>query len=128
MNETTTINVGFKVVALEMLPDGQAIARCPCHRLQSEINISLTQAQALELLQPRWSRRSIHEVLPNHPPEIREVFITGTTPAEWDADIRRRMHPAAHYLALGYSSVAPSILKNDPRVAVAQRAGARIKV
>ncbi len=114
-------------MTLESQPDGQVIARCPCPRLRPELQILLTEAQAEELLLPRQARRNIAVVLPNHPPVIREVFLSGTTPAEWDADFRMEMRPADEYLALGYSRVDPQILENDPRHAEWERTGLRIK-
>ncbi len=89
MFESTTLRLGSKTMTLERQPDGQVIARCRCPRLQSELQILLTEAQAEELMLPWQARRNIAEVLPTHPPVIREVFLSGTTPGEWDADFRR---------------------------------------
>lgn len=34
---------------------------------------------------PREARRNIQDILPDYSPDVREMFITGMTPAEWDA-------------------------------------------
>ncbi len=116
MIHTTTLDMGQKRLRFEHTGGDAVLVRCPCHRLQSELHVTLTKAQAEELLAPRWLRRNIDEILPDHAPAIREVFLSGTTPAEWDADMMRKMRSAKDYLALGYPSVDPVNLKTDPRI------------
>lgn len=61
------------------------------------IEVEMTLAQALELTSDRHTRRNIAEILPNASKEVREIFITGTTPAEWDELFGKGAKPAAAY-------------------------------
>lgn len=114
MTQRATIQVGSKTITLELAAEDQVIARCPCTRLKSEVQVPLTPAQATELFV--GSSRSIAQVLPDHPPALREIFITGTTPAEWDATFRRRLRPANEYRAMGYAPFDEAHLMRKARL------------
>ena len=62
--------------------------------------IPLTEEQAREILGP--NRRNINILLPDTPRPLREVFVTGTTPAEWDLMVSGKVKEQAHYEGLNY--------------------------
>jgi hypothetical protein len=120
------LNIGSKIITFERSSDGQVTASCPCRRLQSEIQVRLTREEARELLSP--DRRMIEKVLPNHSPALREIFLSGITPAEWDAKIRRRMRSGEEYLMMGYTKIPSNVLKPKPHKAELARRKPGIKI
>lgn len=62
--------------------DGQWMATCTCDALDCGVAVHMTEEQAAELLLGR--RRPIDQILPQVERELREIFITGTTSAEFD--------------------------------------------
>ena len=46
--------------------------------------IEVTAEQAMQLEMPRSERPMIQDILPDHPKEIRELFISGICPDCWD--------------------------------------------
>src|SRR5882672_5348008 len=59
---------------------------CPCSVLNRYIKVTMTGEQVEEvLLRERGKRRFMEDIFPDLPPPVREIFISGTTPAEWAA-------------------------------------------
>ena len=81
-------------------PGGEWIAACVCEALNTVVIVPLHKEQAADLLLGR--KRPIDEVLPNVPRELREIFITGTTPAEFDVMMKGEPKPKEAYESLGY--------------------------
>ena len=84
MNTAITIKptVGDKDIFIEKTPAGEWSASCWCTVLQKQVEIPLTAQQVEEILSDH--RRCINEVLPDTPPPLREIFLTGLTPAEFE--------------------------------------------
>jgi hypothetical protein len=63
------------------------------------VKIKLTAEQAARII-----NRSGHiqDIIPDVAKELREVFISGTTPAEWDATMRGKRRHWRYYQQLGY--------------------------
>lgn len=99
MSTTTRLpdytRVGSKKVY--WLQDGErATALCDCEVYTDHcVEVHMTLAQALEIA--GGARRSIQDILPDVAKEVREVFISGTTPAEWDELFGARAKPAEAY-------------------------------
>ena len=91
---------GLKDILIEQQPDGSRIASCWCSALFQLVQVPLTAEQADEILSE--DRRSIDAILPDTPPPMREIFITGLTPAEFDWAMWRRLRPEEDYEKLGY--------------------------
>src|SRR5437867_327057 len=85
-------------------PDNSIIAACPCNVLDGLVVVILTPEQANEIFyQERAKRRQMDEILPHVPRQVQEMFISGTTPAEWDVNVVG-CNPRAkeYYVKLGY--------------------------
>ena len=74
--------VGDKDIRIEESQDGTWSASCWCSVSQKTVLIPLTAEQAKEIVSD--SRRCIDEILPDTPPPLREIFLTGLTPAEFE--------------------------------------------
>lgn len=61
---------------------------CPCTALNHFLVIKMTGKQVEEvLLRERWERRPVKDILPDLPPPVQEIFISGVTPAECDMNV-----------------------------------------
>ncbi len=83
-----------------MGPDGECRAICHCSVLNRKVTVNLTEEEARELLSK--PRRSIQKVLPNLDYRVREIFVSGLTPAEFDLSFRGRLRANEVYADLGY--------------------------
>ncbi len=128
MNDIRFIVVGQKAIRFENTAEGNVTAVCACNCLETEIRISLTQSQAAELMMPRQTRRHVQDILPNHSKEVREVFISGTTPAEYDQAFFRRMRTPEEYTAMGYLKVDPMRLNSQLEPHQSQSHRRRMKI
>ena len=59
------------------------------------VEVRVTLAQAEELAGP--NRRNVPTVLPDLAKELREIFVSGTTPAEWDELFSSSIKPLSNY-------------------------------
>lgn len=93
-----------KEVFLVKNPDNSFRFFCPCEVLDATVQVPLTAEQAEEIFcRERSERRYIGEILPHLPPPVQEMFISGTTPAEWDVKvIGRKARSNEEYVQLGY--------------------------
>ena len=91
---------GSKDILIEEQPDGSRTAACWCSALGRIVLVPLTAEQGEEILSE--NRRNLDTILPDTPPPMREIFITGLTPAEFDLMMRGRLRPAEDYKKLGY--------------------------
>ena len=64
------------------------------------MRIPLTDPQAREIFS--GTTRLIQDVLPDMHPALREIFVTGITPAEFDLNVRGQLQAEAVYANLGY--------------------------
>jgi len=94
------VGIGTKDVYIAELTDGSWCGVCACNALYAMVKIPLTTEQAQEILSGH--RRDINEVLPDTDRALREVFITGTTPAEWDLMLTGHVKPEEEYAELAY--------------------------
>ena len=92
--------VGDKEINLFEAADETWTAMCECRALGATVQFSLTTEQVKEILSDK--RRNIDDVLPDTPPALREIFITGTTPAEFDLNVIGKLRPKHAYKKLGY--------------------------
>src|SRR5665213_1047821 len=80
---------------------GKVTLRVDCDVFpEAVIEIEVTRAQADALENPRATL--ITAILPSMPKELREIFITGMTPAEWDELFGGGPGSQETYAALGY--------------------------
>jgi hypothetical protein len=82
-----TIRVfGRKEVYFVKNEDGSWLASCACWVTNADVQIPLTEAQACELasIETEGQKRLIQDILPDVPPLVREIFVSGLTPAEFD--------------------------------------------
>lgn len=100
--ERSFLKVGNKSICFSKAKDGRCLCGCICGALGCPIALWVTTEQAVELLRGRLARRSISEILPDTPPLLREMFITGITPAEFDLMIHNSLQSAEAYEQLGY--------------------------
>lgn len=56
----------------------------PCQMCGSKTKVTMTEAQLTELRAPRRHGRFIQDILYTHPPEVRELFVSGTCPKCWE--------------------------------------------
>ena len=84
--------------------DESWFASCTCTVLNAAVEIPLTADQAKELMSGIrcGPKRLIQDILPETHPKLRELFITGLTPAEWDQAIFGRPRRKETYRKLGY--------------------------
>ena len=83
MNPSYTIKskVGDKDIDIQICGYDMWLAICWCNASHRQVLVPLTEAQAEELI---WvSERPITELSPGMPSPIREIFLTGLTPAEF---------------------------------------------
>ena len=92
---------GRKEIILTRQQDASWRASCWCSVFKQTVCFPLTGEQVNELLS--GEARNIGEVLLETPPPLREIFITGTTPAEWDVNLLGRARPKRAYAKLGYT-------------------------
>ncbi len=94
---------GGKTVYFIQKEDGSWVASCACRATNADVEVPITSGQADELLsRPDVGGRRIQDILPDLPHQLREIFVTGTTPAEWDYMMRGRLRPKRAYLRFGY--------------------------
>jgi hypothetical protein len=76
-----------------------------CSALSAQIEIPLSAAQAHELIAADYqeTQRDIQENLPDTLRQVRETFIPGITPAQWDLAFRGKLRPRGFYAKLGYT-------------------------
>jgi len=99
--ETHSIHIGPKEVFIVRKDNGDWEALCDCRALTDAIvRIPLTASQSREILSGRT--RHIQDVLPDTPRPLREIFVTGTTPAEWDLNVIGQLRAHEVYTNLGY--------------------------
>lgn len=79
---TSSVGTNAKIVGIER--DGKVTFYADCDEYPNYvIKVEVTPEQARELAsQPRL--RLIQDILPTHPREIRELFLSGKSPAMWD--------------------------------------------
>lgn len=94
------LSVHGKSVAFLERAGGCWEASCACTALSATVTFLLAEAQVLELVSIKCRR--IDAVLPQTPPALREIFISGLTPAEFDLAMTGRVRPKPAYLRLGY--------------------------
>ncbi len=94
------LKVCSKQITMDEQPDGTWLARCPCRALQPILRVRLSADQVKELFSKE--RRPMQTVLPEVGPKVREVFISGLTPAEFDLEFCRKLRPRKVYADLGY--------------------------
>ena len=88
-----------KVYGVESAP-GIVTLRVDCNVFpEAVIKIEVTTAQA-DALENR-PRPAVQVIAPNMPRELREIFITGTTPAEYD-ELLGTVKSREEYAKLGY--------------------------
>ena len=92
---------GLKEVTFLEIKHDQWMAICECNVFDCCLVVPLTVNQVSELSMPRGERRAIREIL-NGCPEVGEIFISGTTPAEFDTQIRGKAREKKVYEKMGY--------------------------
>ena len=100
------LEVGGKAIKLTRQTDGSWIATCSCNALNCFVHFPLTAEEVRLLLMPESHRLLIQDILPNTVPMFREIFITGTTPAEFDLSIRGKLKSHRVYRKFGYELLA----------------------
>ena len=91
----------FRLYFTNIGPD-QWITGRVCTALDRLIVVPLRTGQVSELLQDREKRRFIQDILPDTLPPVREMFLTGATPAEFDVRVTGEVGDLQTYEALGY--------------------------
>src|ERR1017187_6698499 len=91
---------GSKAILIEEQPDGSRTAACWCLALGRIVLVRVRASQAGEILSE--NRRNIDTILPDTPPPMREIFITGLTPAEFVLRMRGKLRRKEDYEKLGY--------------------------
>lgn len=76
-------------------------AFCRCDELGYTVEIPLQSSQVVELLWP--CRRALRDVIPGVPEPLREIFLTGMTPAEFDRRVKGHVLEEEEYRKFGYS-------------------------
>ena len=97
------VRVGSK--KLYIIIDGDdSCAMTDCNEFDqlAPVRIKLTADQAARIVNRPDTREHIQDILPDVPKELREVFVSGTTPAEWDATMRGKRRYWRYYQQLGY--------------------------
>ena len=96
-----SIQIGPKCISGFLLRDGRVRLLCDCDVFPDAcVQVFVTQAQADELVSRAERRREsklLQDILPDQPAAIREIFISGTTPAEWDAIFHGVTKPIEQY-------------------------------
>ena len=103
--------VGFKEITIEQQPDDSWSASCWCSVFKQTVRFPISGAQATELLSADC--RNIQEVLPDTPRQLREIFLTGATPAEFDKLMSGRAKPKENYTGLGYDYYQPEPVPDE---------------
>jgi hypothetical protein len=98
-----TLVVGGKEIHIVEEDDGSHFAWCMCSATGAIVRVPLTREQAFDILLARLSRRNIQEILPSVAKELREIFASGLTPAEFDLSVTGRMRRLKFYEKLGYA-------------------------
>ena len=94
-----------KIYGLESA-SGKVTLRVDCTVFpEAVVEIEVTRAQA-DALANRHATL-ITAIVPDMPKELREIFITGTTPAEWDELFGGGPGSRETYAALGYCFESP---------------------
>jgi hypothetical protein len=95
---TLEFRVGAKKIYGVGLPDGRYRMICDCDVYPNcLVEVYVTAGQANALASGRGERKSVQSILPDAPRELREIFISGTTPAEWDKDFRGKVKKPEKY-------------------------------
>ena len=71
-----------KDILLEKTEDGNWLASCWCSVWAKRVQFPLTEEQVEKIVSK--SRENIQEILPDTPPAMREIFLTGMTAAEFE--------------------------------------------
>lgn len=97
------LKIGRKTIYLQIEPES-AHATIDCDQMNpvGMVRIPLTTGQAERILRREQTRELIQDVLPELPPPVREVFTTGTTPAEWDEMFNGGRKHWRYYVNLHY--------------------------
>lgn len=94
--------VGRKTIYLDT-DTNTAIVDCCSIGDVSALHIQLTADQRRRLGTGNQRRTEcIQDILPNVPHQVREVFVSGQTPAEWDETFNGGRKHWRHYQDLGY--------------------------
>ena len=91
---------GKRELVLVERDDGLVSVSCVCDVFNATVEVLITREQASELLGN--TRRLIQDVFPGLDPRVREMFITGNTPAELDVTFFGEAKSKEEYAALGY--------------------------
>ncbi len=83
--------------------DGSHFAWCMCWGLGAIFQVPLTRKQAAEIVLPRPRPYNMQEILSELPKELREIFTSGMTPAEFDLRMTGKLRPMKFYESLGYA-------------------------
>ncbi len=107
--EVYSLLKGRKEILIEVADNGPSFAVCMCEgffrasggeKPHVPLFIPLTKEQATELVSD--SRRLVQSILPELHHSVREVFISGTTPAEWDLMMTGELRSDDFYRSVGY--------------------------
>lgn len=104
---------GGKPICFKEQPDGSVKVFCFCKHFNCAIGLRITLEQAVKLLST--PRPCVQEILPEFPQEIREIFVSGLSPAELDMNFFGKTQSPEHYRKLGYMfETGCSLPSNDP--------------
>src|ERR1017187_2961784 len=79
---TISSKAGCKHILLEPTNTGQWPVSCFCSVSKKRVQFEITEEQVAEILSPNG--RNVDEILPDTPALLREIFLTGLTPAEFE--------------------------------------------
>ena len=103
---------GGTPIAFSEQPDGSVRVICFCKHFKCAIQLRITIDQAVMLLSK--DRPNIQDILPDVPREIREIFVSGLSPAELDMTFFGETKSFEHYRKLGYMfETSCSLPSND---------------
>jgi hypothetical protein len=74
--------VGNKDILLEPTDNGPWFVSCYCSVSKKRVQFEITDEQVAEILS--GDRRNIDQILPDTPAPLREIFLTGLTPEEFE--------------------------------------------
>ena len=100
--DTYVVIFGCKEVLLTRQPDGFWMAKCACSALDACVHVPLTERAVRLLTRPQTESYRLEDILPNTDLQVREIFITGMTPAEFDWTFRHGFQSREAYEKLGY--------------------------
>ncbi len=101
---------GEKLIVFEPATIGTCTAKCFCNEFECEVRVPLEIEQMHELLSP--DRGRIQDILPEMDTRVREIFVSGITPAEFDGIFSGKPKSRDVYDDLGYKPLQ----ERHPRV------------